>query len=169
MESTEQKQIFDAWLEQHKGLLFKVVRAYAFNPADRDDLYQEIALQIWHSIAHFKGDSAVTTWIYRVALYTAMAWRKREKKHRQGAQPLASIDYTLVESAEPTDSRLDWLYEQIAQLDAIDRSLMLLSLDGFSYREMAKLLGISESNVGVKINRIKKRLGRQLQEAKDGI
>ncbi len=164
MDENEQKRLFDECLNKHKGLLFKVVRAYAFSPHDQDDLFQEISVQVWNSIPNFRGESAVTTWIYRVALYSAIAWSRREKKHHDGKQPLTEVEHTLTETAKFKDSRLDWLYEQIAQLNEIERSLTLLLLDGFSYKEMATILGISESNVGVKINRIKKHLTQKSQE-----
>ncbi len=159
MKKAQQQHIFERWLSEHQGLLFKVVRAYAFNDHDREDLFQEISLQIWDSIPNFKQQSAVTTWMYRVALYSAMAWSKKERKHQDKKQPLHTSEHVLSSNvSQAKDPRLDWLYEQIANLDEIERSLTLLLLDGFSYREMSKALGISESNVGVKINRIKKHL-----------
>jgi RNA polymerase sigma-70 factor (ECF subfamily) len=161
MKEREQQRIFDDWLSRHKGLLFKVVRAYAFTIHDRDDLFQEIARQVWHSVPKFRGESAETTWLYRVALYAAISWSKRERKHREKNDSLDGVELTLTETKEVNDTRLVWLYEQIAQLDEIDRSLTLLLFDGFSYRDMAETLGITESNVGVKINRIKAHLTRK--------
>lgn len=157
----KQQEIFEDWLSQHKGLLFKVVRAYAFNQADRDDLFQEITLQVWKSIPGFKGSSAVTTWLYRVSLNTAIKWSRKENKHSDGRQPITQVEGLLRENTESKDERLTWLYEQIAHLNKIDRSLTLLMLDGFSYKEMAKMLGISESNIGVRIHRIKQHLIQQ--------
>jgi RNA polymerase sigma-70 factor (ECF subfamily) len=167
MNAGEQRRVFDEWLSSHKGLLFKVVRAYAFSPHDRDDLFQEISVQMWNSIPNYRGESGAATWIYRVALYTAIAWTRREKKHHEGKQPLTEAEHTLTETIKFKDSRLEWLYDQIGQLNEIDRSLTLLLLDGFSYKEMAAILGISESNVGVKINRIKKRLTQKSREVVD--
>lgn len=164
MNEQKQKQIFDVWLKQHKGLLFKVVRAFAFNLYDQDDLFQEISIQIWHSIPNFRGDAKVSTWMYRVALYTATAWSRQEKKHHDGKRPLESIEHTIVQTGKGIDGRLEWLYQQITQLNEIDRSLMLLLLDGFSYQEIAAILGITESNVGVKIHRIKKHLTQKSEE-----
>lgn len=77
MDEDKQKQTFDDWLAQHRGLIFKVVRAYAFTPPDQDDLFQEITTQIWSSIPQFRGNSAVTTWLYRVAWNTALAWLRK--------------------------------------------------------------------------------------------
>lgn len=167
MDEEKQKRTFDDWLAQHRGLIFKVVRAYAFTPPDQDDLFQEIATQIWNSIPQFRGNSAVTTWLYRVALNTALAWLRKERRNRHHLQAISDSEFVLEVPVRATNARLDWLYEQIAQLDHVDRSLTLLMLDGFSYREMAETLGISESHVGVKLNRIKAQLITKSQETRD--
>ena len=164
MQAEEQNQVFTEWLNGHRGLLFRVVNAYAFGPADREDLFQEIATQVWRSIARFRGDCTVKTWIYRVALNTAIVWSKQESSHQKRRQILVGLEPVLVPSDSGTDDRLEWLYEQISQLDAIDRSIALLFLDGFSYKEMAGSLGISESNVGVRVHRIKSRLSQIWKE-----
>lgn len=169
MNRSEQQRVFDEWLDRHRGLLFKVVRAHASTPQDRDDLFQEIAAQVWQSIPAFRAESAVTTWIYRVALHCAMAWARRERRHRAGRQALDEHRPALLETTAGRDRRLDWLYDQIAQLGDIDRALTLLLLDGFSYQEMAATLGLSESHVGVKIHRIKHHLARRSREAAHGI
>jgi len=153
----EQKQIFEDWLGQHKALIFKIVRAYAFSVMDQDDLFQEIIIQIWHSIPAFRRESSVNTWLYRISLNTAIKWTKKERKHYQ-SETLDGAQHILQEGRRQTDERLTWLYEEIHKLDEIDRSITLLLMDGFSYKEMAAILGITESNVGVKINRIKKQL-----------
>ena len=109
-------------------------------------------------------EAKASTWIYRVALYAASAWTRRERR-QPPTEPLAVIEQTLSVMEQPSDPRVDWLYEQIAQFEPIDRSVCLLMFDGFSYKEMAEMLGISESNVGVKIHRIKQRLvGKSRQE-----
>jgi RNA polymerase sigma-70 factor (ECF subfamily) len=94
----------------------------------------------------------------------ATGWSRQERKHQAGKRPLESVEHTLVQKGQETDGRLNWLYEQIAQLNEIDRALMLLLLDGFSYQEMSGILGISESNVGIKIHRIKKHLTQKSEE-----
>jgi RNA polymerase sigma-70 factor, ECF subfamily len=153
----EQQHIFESWLDQYKALVFKVVRAYAFTDMDRDDLFQEITIQIWHSIPSFRHESSVTTWLYRISLNTAIKWVRKERKHTQ-AGTLDNVQHILQENNIQVDERLAWLYEEISRLDEIDRCITLLMLDNFSYKEMAGILGITESNVGVKINRIKKYL-----------
>jgi RNA polymerase sigma-70 factor (ECF subfamily) len=165
---TEQKQteIFNDWLDKHKGILFKVLRAYAFNLADQEDLFQEIALQVWRSVPKFEKASAVSTWMYRVALNTAIKWSAKQRKHREGRTDIETKIHVLKEHKDHVDERLEWLYQQIAQLDKVDRSLCLLLLDGFSYKEMSKIIGISESYVGVRINRIKKYLNQQSKKLK---
>ena len=163
MKESEQQHIFNNWLSQHKALLFKVVRAYAFNSDDQDDLFQEISLQVWRSIPKFRQESAVTTWLYRISLNTAIKWSTKERKH-DAHQSLDQVQHILIED-NPMDERLAWLYDEIATLDEIDRSLTLLLLEGFSYKKMATLLGISESNIGVKIHRIKKHLAIQSQHS----
>ena len=156
MTDNEQKHIFETWLDQHKALLFKVVRAYAFTVMDQDDLFQEISIQVWHSIPTFRQESSVTTWLYRISLNTALKWVRKERKHVESKETIDSLEHILQENKIQPDKRLAWLYEEISKMDEIDRSLTLLLLEGFNYKEMATILGITESNVGVKINRIKK-------------
>jgi RNA polymerase sigma-70 factor, ECF subfamily len=153
----EQQQIFEDWLSKHKALIFKIVRAYTLTAMEQEDLFQEIIIQVWHSVPKFRGEASVVTWLYRIALNTAIKWTKKERKHYQ-SETLDGVQYILQEGRIQTDERLTWLYEEIYKLDEIDRSITLLLLDGFSYKEMASMLGISESNIGVKINRIKKQL-----------
>ena len=157
MSEQEQTDIFQQWINLHKGLIFKIVKSYADTTLDQQDLFQDIALQVWRSIPSFRHKSAVTTWIYRVALNTAITWIRREKKRDQ-QERIEMAEHVLDENTSTLDDRLAWLYHQIHQLDKIDRSLALLLLDGLSYKEISVILGISESHVGVKLHRIKKHL-----------
>lgn len=163
MEENERKRIFDSWLAEHRGILFKIIRAYARAPHDQEDLFQEIALQLWKSVSDYRGEAKVSTWIYRVALYAALAWTRKERT-QPPTQALADVEQTLITNEQAQDERLDWLYTQIAQLEPVDRSVCLLMFEGFRYREIAELLGISESNVGVKMHRIKAHLVSKSQE-----
>ena len=157
MRESQQDEIFSEWLSQYRALLFKVVRIYAFETEDQNDLFQEISLQVWRSIPRFRGDAAVSTWLYRIALNTAIKWVKKEKKHRKEHDNIDQVSLVLQESSNENE-QIAWLYEQIARMHAADRSLCLLLLDGLSYRDMVEILGISESNVAVKIHRMKKEL-----------
>ena len=159
MLDSERERILGDWLAAHKGILFKVVRAYAFEEADRQDLFQEIVIHVWRSVEAFRGESSVPTWIYRVALNAAIAWTRKEVRHQRGKQPLEGVEGLLTTApSDGRDPRVEWLYQQIAALKDVDRSVALLLLDGFSYKEIAAIVGITESNVGVKINRIKSAL-----------
>jgi RNA polymerase sigma-70 factor (ECF subfamily) len=161
----ERDRIFADWLAGHKGILFKVVHAYAFEHADRQDLFQEIAVQLWRSVDAFRGESSVPTWMYRVALNTAIAWTRKQDRHQRGKQSLEVVEGLLTtSSSDAPDPRVEWLYHQIAQLNDVDRSVALLLLDGFSYKEISAIVGITVSNVGVKINRIKLALADKRME-----
>jgi RNA polymerase sigma-70 factor (ECF subfamily) len=101
-----------------------------------------------------------------------MSWTRKQKRERDGKSQLEEAESFITLAKEPEDPRLSWLYDQINQLPAIERSLTLLLLDGYSYKEMASILGLSESNVGVKVNRIKKHLtnrSKEQGEMKNGI
>ena len=169
MKESEQRQIFAEWLGEYRALLFKIIRAYAFTPDDQDDLFQDVCLQMYRSIPNFKGSSAVSTWLYRISLNTAIKWSTKEKKHLDGHQEVDKVGHILEAKDEPTDERIAWLYDQITQFNEIDRSLTLLLLDGYSYKEMSKMMGISESNIGVKIHRIKKQLVNNSKQYEYGV
>lgn len=160
--------LFKRWLEQHSGLVFKVARTFAPDDADRDDLVQEILLQLWRSLPRFEGKAKESTWIYRVALNTALAWHRGEHRRRAAHTPLIAIE----EFPEPDDPAarrrgelVANLYAAIRRLPKVDAALVLLFLDDLSYREMAEVLGISETNVGVKLNRVRKALADLMKEA----
>ena len=165
MLASKQKHLFEQWIEEHKGVILKVVRANAADAEDQDDLFQEIAFQVWLSIPSFQERAKVSTWIYKVALNTTMVWHRAQKKHRHMREPLYLVNEKSCSGEDPSTSmesreRLDWLYEEIRKLPRVDRSLALLYLDEFNYQEIADILGISANNVGVKLNRLKKHLDR---------
>ena len=88
MKEREQRKIFQEWLDEYRALLFKIIKAYAFNAEDQNDLFQEVCLQMYRSIPNFKAASAVSTWLYRIALNTAIKWSTKEKKHVEGHQEI---------------------------------------------------------------------------------
>ena len=158
MTDKQQSDILQDWLSQYKALIFKIVRSYAFTALDREDLFQEITMQVWRSIPSFRGESAVTTWLYRISLNTAIRFSQKERKRSEGSTDIEHVQHILIEHKPGGDERLSWLYDEITKLNEIDRSITLLMLDGFSYKEMSTIVGITESNIGVRINRIKKHL-----------
>ncbi|MEM1068540.1 MAG: RNA polymerase sigma factor [Planctomycetota bacterium] len=162
MQRRKAEKILNGWLQRHRGLLISVARAFAQSLHDQDDLFQEIVFQVWNSVEGYRSEIAESTWIYRVAFYTAINWSRKEKTRKNRINAVAVQHAPELHESSARDPRVEWLYERISELDSVDRSLTLLLLEGFSYREMSETLGISESNVGVRINRVKKRLTQQL-------
>jgi RNA polymerase sigma-70 factor (ECF subfamily) len=163
---------FRQWLGEHTGLLLKVVRSFAEGAADQDDLFQEILLQVWLSLPNFRDDSKPTTWLYRVALNTALAWKRSEKRRRGRQRQLPESEAAgpgvASAEAERNDAVVDQLYAAIRALPPARRALVVLYLDGFTYREISEVVGISESNVGVSLNRIKRELAAAVKEPGNG-
>lgn len=151
------ESIFKQWLNEHLGLILRVVRACGNTAEDQDDLFQEICLQLWLSVPRFEGKAKVSTWIYRVALNTALVWNRGEKRRRKHTNLLMTFPAAQNRPGNP-DEIIERLYEAIRKLPKIDASVVLMHLDGLPYSEMAEILGISENNVGVKLNRAKKQL-----------
>ena len=160
MTKQEQDKIFNHWLTQFKPLLFKIVRVYAPSRDDDNDLFQEIVIEVWRSVVNFKEQSSSHTWVYRVALNTAIKWSTRNKRKNHES---INEDLVLFPNENKSNEKLDWLYHQISLLGKVEKSLTLLMLDGFSYKEMSNVLGISTSLVGVKILRIKTQLQERAQ------
>lgn len=169
MRDEDHKSLFMAWLEEHGSSVMKVARAYTLTSDDCQDLAQEILLQAWRSLPKFEGKATPATWFYRVALHTAMNWHRNDRPRRSRQQPLLEVHALAPEtfdSAKQAEQRetVEQLYKAIHQLSKTDAALVLLYLDELSYREMADVLGISESNVGVKLNRAKKALSELMKE-----
>ncbi len=132
---------------------------YCSDNTDAEDLFQEILLQLWKAYPQFNRTSKVSTWMYRVGLNTAIT-RLRKNNRRPSFEELVPVHHTLPETGI---QRLDILFDRdlqqaIDRLDKLDRALLMLYLDEKSYKEIAEIMGLSESNVGVKVNRIKKKL-----------
>ncbi len=164
----DQKSLFMNWLGEHGSSVMKVARAYTLTSEECQDLAQEILLQAWRSLPKFEGKASAATWFYRVALQTAMNWHRKDKPRRSRQQPLLEVQTLAtegVDSAEQAQHRdtVEQLYKAIKRLPKTDAALVLLYLDELSYREMSEVLGISESNVGVKLNRAKKALSELME------
>ena len=163
MDVEDHKSLFMNWLNQHGSAVMKVARAYALTSEERQDLAQEILLQAWRSLPNFQNKASPATWFYRVALHTAMNWHRKDKPRRSRQRPLLEVQTVETEGADGAEQAqqretVERLYRAIHRLPKADAALVLLYLDELSYREMADVLGISESNVGVKLNRAKKAL-----------
>ena len=155
----------DALMNAHRGRILNLAFQILRDESEAEDAAQEAFVRAFHKLSSFREKSGFGTWLYRVALNTAIAWTRKELRHQRGKEPLEGVADLLTTgtSAKP-DPRLEWLYQQIARLKEIDRSVALLLLDGFSYKEIANITGLTESNVDVKINRIKSALaGKRLE------
>lgn len=162
MADEERRRRCDALLHEHRRIVFKVAAVYARNAADRQDLAQDIALQVWRSFASYDAGRPFSTWLYRVALNVGLshARREREKPAMLGADLLDAMEGG-TPIAEP-DERLAALARAIDVLEPLERALALLYLDEVPYAEIAGVLGLSETNVGTRIARLKQRLRRQM-------
>lgn len=147
----------------------KICRVYADGPEARRDLYQDILVELWRSLRSFNGDSKQSTWLYRVALNTALNHaRSRDIRSHRSVDTDASTwesNQLYPDTQLEKKDRLDALYQAIDRLDPIDKALVTLYLEEVSYAEMARVLGITENHVGVKLHRVKKKLASQLAPA----
>jgi RNA polymerase sigma-70 factor (ECF subfamily) len=168
------ESLFKSLLTEHSGAVLKVARAYTLTTEDCQDLVQEILLQVWRSLPQFQGRASASTWLYRVALNTALGWRRKEYRRQARQRPILEVEdlpASGLDGAQQAAQRevVERLYTAIRQLAKTDAALVLLYLDNLSYRQIAEVLGISESNVGVKLNRAKKALGELLNADSHGL
>lgn len=154
---SKQKE-FSQLIKGNQGLIIKVSRLYTNSLEDEQDLFQEIVLQLWRSYDSFKGNSKISTWMYRVALNTAITLFRKKKK-----SPLTSeLDEVHFEYEQEQDdekqAQISLLYKVIKLLPNVERAIVMMYLDDISYKEIAETLGITEVNARVKMNRLKKTL-----------
>lgn len=155
-------QQFTSVIKENKGLIFKVSAMYTNSTDDRNDLQQEIVYQLWKSFGSFNQDSKLSTWMYRVALNTAISHLKQTKR-RVSTIPLDLDADRFAEDYDRTEEeQIQQLYAQIQSLNLLDRGIILLFLEGKKYEEIASIIGITPSNVGTRISRIKEKLRMQL-------
>ncbi len=161
---------FLALLEEHRRILFKVAGSYTRNPADRADLAQEIVLQLWRSFGRFDGRCRFSTWMYRIAMNVAISFSRSEGRRLRGTEPVDELTFEIAATdgppAETSDAarRLDLFIQD--ELDELSRALVILYLDGNSHETIAEILGISATNVGTRIGRIKQRLRKHFDRRK---
>lgn len=158
----DKKERFIQVIKDNEGLIFKVATLYTNNLQDKEDLCQEIVFQLWKSFDSFNEMSKLSTWMYRVAMNTAIYNLKSSKKQVN----TSPIDLTTMRFADVTDQleedRMKLLYEHIQMLNLFEKGIILLFLEGKSHQEIAEFIGISISNVGTKISRIKEKLKSQI-------
>lgn len=127
-------------------------------PEDREDLFQEIVLQLWKSYGTFRGESQVSTWMYRVAVNTALTFFKKEKKKPDNARMHPEMDVKDDTEVSHRETQLDYFYKAVQQLNQVEKALIFLFLEGQSHKEIGSNLGITEGNARVKLNRTKDKL-----------
>lgn len=156
------EQRFCRWIDDYQGLIYRVVHASAKTPEDKRDLFQEILLQLWRSMPAFEGRCKETTWMYRVALNTARAWGRSEKRRREHHEQIVSFA-VIQEQTDQPNPMLEQLYDAIRSMPKAEASLLLLHLDGLNYRDIAEVLGVSEGCVGVRLTRARKQLADKMK------
>jgi RNA polymerase sigma factor (sigma-70 family) len=156
---SEHDQFLDV-LEKHKGLLVKVAHVYAHTMHDREDLVNDIIFALWTSFKRFRGDSNITTWIYKVALNTALNYKRKLKASlniKSWDEPGISESVLYMDDHDSVN-QIEVLYRCIDELDEINKAIILLYLDGLSHEAIADIMGLTRTNVGTRIGRIKEEL-----------
>jgi len=144
---------------ENKGILFKICRIYEDDPEDRNDLLQEITLQLWLAFDGFRGESKFSSWMYRVALNTAIVFFKKQKRRPDSEQlPVSFEQAEELSVAGEKEEQLAIFYKAVQQLGKVEKAVIYLYMENQSYEEIAANLGITEGNVRVRINRIKNKL-----------
>lgn len=151
------------WIEPFAAIILKICRAYTDTQQDFEDYYQEVCLQIWRSHSAFDGRASWSTWVYRVSLNVCMTLFRTHKRKR-GIFASDAPPELVEDSRASSHESLDQLYDAIRKLSEVDRAVILLYLDEKSHREIGEIIGANSNNVGVRINRIKDRLRRLLDE-----
>ncbi len=154
-------------IEAYQPLIRKVCGMYAQDNAEADDMFQEICIQAWRASEQFKGDAKFSTWLYRIAINTAISWIRKEKKHKlnnAGEDKFYGVqDESPFYEKEDQREQIAQMHRAINQLNDLDRSLILLYLEDVSYAEISEILGLSIANIKVKMNRLKKRLKKMME------
>lgn len=159
------REAFINLLEEHKIILYKIIRSYCSDADDRKDLEQEIIIQIWKSLKNYNPEYKLSTWVYRIALNVAISHLRKDTTRRNHFEPMGEMIFELSDDNaeyETISEQTGLLYSFIDQLDKLNKALMILYLDGKSYLEIAEIMGLSESNVGTKISRIKHTLRKKV-------
>lgn len=165
MQTQNQKILFEQLVQQNKGLFFKVAKMYCRNEDDRQDLLQEILIQVWQHFPKYNPQFALSTWLYRIALNVAISFH-RKKAVREGNLISLNEDFYQLPALEPSEKeqQLSLLEKFIDELKELDKALILLYLEDKSQTEIADILGLSVSNVSTKVGRIKEKLRQRFSE-----
>jgi len=160
------KDEFIALINKHEGILQKICNIYFYRNPYKEDYYQEILIRLWRAYPSFRNQSAFSTWLYRVAINTAIDVIRKQSLRPKYTE-LSKYDYNIVDGESNSESdQKDKLYQAINHLSDIEKAIILLHLEAYTYKEIGEIIGISESNAGVRINRIKNQLIKILENEK---
>ncbi len=166
-----QKELdFEALYLSHKDKIYRLCLGFVREKELANDLFQEILIKIWRHLESFKGESDISTWIYRIAYNTALTFTAKEKKKSDQQTELPeTLDLAEPENySQEQEIRLQLLYQAISELPELDRIIATLLLEGTAYKAIAEISGISENYVAVKVNRIKSSLTQKLNPQTHG-
>jgi len=168
LKAAKEKEFLEL-LRQHEGLIHKICHVYAADVLAKQDLFQEIVIQLWKSFDGFRNESKISTWMYRIALNTALTDQRRSKTKVS----LSFSGFVLEDKVEENDSsnhqeNISLLYGAISKLTEVEKAIVMLYLDDKSYEEMEEVLGISQGTLRVKMNRIKEKLRQMTKENQYG-
>ena len=154
-------------IDRNEGILYKVCKLYSQTEEDRKDLFQDIVLHLWRAYPSFQAKSKVSTWMYRIALNTAIS-RLRKQKYNRTMAELDEAIHQIPAPAPESDDEWQILYWAIEQLSPIEKAIVVLYLEDHSYQEMGDIMGISPSNIGFKLSKIKEKLRKTVTLSGDG-
>ncbi len=164
--SSQTETAFLKLVNQHKGILYKASRIYADSLEDREDLQQEILIQLWKSYRNFKGNSEFSTWMYRVAINTAITYLKKEKQRTSNQTDVPSHFEVQNEDYNPAkDKQLEIFYRAVQELKALEKAIIFYFMEGMSHKEIGENLGLSEVNARVKLNRTKEKIQQIIKKS----
>lgn len=160
---------FERIIEQNKRIIYKVANSYCKDADDRKDLVQEIIIQLWRSFATFNNSVKISTWMYRVALNVAISFYRKDSRRKKISTTLSDHLIEIIPDQLPdeTEGQINQLQQFIAELKDLDRALLILYLEEKSQKEIAEIVGLSETNASTKINRIKEKLKEKFSLVND--
>jgi len=173
MKESEKEKLFANLFSENRGKIYRLCSAYLIDKTEVDDLFQEVMINVWNNLEKFRGESQINTWVYRIAVNTAFMFNKKTKKTKNLFLRFSPDSQAL--KNEPDQSKNDQSHEMIKQLHQSintltnqDKIIISLVLEGLKYEEIGAITGLTVSNVGVKINRIKPVLLKRMKEVQNG-
>ncbi len=169
MSNRNLREEFVSLIEKHQGIIYKVSRMYCDKDECREDLFQDILVQLWQSYPSFNKKSKFSTWMYRVSLNTAIAQFRKDKRNNEDSVPDIPVNIPEEETYQEKEARRSLVQKAINKLSKAEKAIIILYMDDYSYEEISEISGMTMSNVGVKISRIKTKLQKILKELEYGL